>query len=68
VLRVATRLDPALGSGRPGEVVAVVAEAAGARSLPGIETTVRDRLILAEPARAPAADRPISPLRRSPRR
>lgn len=67
-LRVVTRLDPALGSGRPEEVVAAVAEAAGGGWVPAIDSIVRDRLILADPAAAASADRAISPPRRPRRR
>jgi hypothetical protein len=46
VVRVRTRFDPVLGTGRPEEVVAALAEAAG---LPlEIDSLVRERLILAE--------------------
>lgn len=64
LLRVETRFDPALGSGRPEEVVAVVGEAAGLETAPSITSMVRERLVLADPARNTVADRPVSSARR----
>lgn len=64
-LRLTTRLDPALGTGRPEEVVAAVADALGAPI--GIAAIIRDRFVLADPRREPAAARSPSPGRR-PRR
>ena len=46
VMRTRTRFDPVLGTGRPEEVVAAVAEAAGADLVIG--AVVRERLILAD--------------------
>ena len=45
-MRTRTRFDPVLGTGRPEEVVAAVAEAAGADLIIG--EVVRERLILAD--------------------
>ena len=45
-MRTRTRFDPVLGTGRPEEVVAAVAEAAGADLVIG--EVVRERLILAD--------------------
>ena len=45
-MRTRTRFDPVLGTGRPEEVVAAVAEAAGADLVIG--AVVRERLILAD--------------------
>ena len=45
-LRTRTRFDPVLGTGRPEEVVAAVAEAAGLDLVIG--AVVRERLILAD--------------------
>ena len=49
-LRIRTRFDAALGAGRPEEVVAALAEAAGAAGGLEIDAIVRERLTLAEPA------------------
>jgi uncharacterized protein DUF2344 len=46
IVRIRTRIDPELGSGRPEEVVAALAEAADC-PLP-IEAVTRERLLLAE--------------------
>ncbi len=46
VLRTRTRFDPALGTGRPEEVVAALGDAVGAPL--AVSTIVRERLILAE--------------------
>ena len=52
-LRIRTRFDPEAGSGRPEEVVAALAEAAGCPL--EVAATVRERLLLADlPAPAPA--------------
>ena len=67
LIRITTRLDPALGSGRPAEVVAVLGEAAGATTPPAIESIVRERLVLAEPGGPAAPSRLVSSPKR-PRR
>jgi hypothetical protein len=46
IVRIRTRYRPDLGSGRPEEVVAALAEAAGAELV--ICRTVRERLVLGE--------------------
>ena len=46
IVRTRTRFHPELGTGRPAEVVAALAEAAGAAL--AIESVVRERLILAD--------------------
>jgi hypothetical protein len=46
VVRIRTRIDPELGSGRPEEVVAALAEAADCRL--AIEGITRERLLLAD--------------------
>lgn len=51
IVRVRTRIDAELGSGRPEEVIAALTEAAGC-SLE-IETIVRERLLLADDPEAP---------------
>jgi predicted RNA-binding Zn ribbon-like protein len=51
-LRITTRIDPALGAGRPEEVVLALAEAAGSE-LP-IGSIVRERFVLGDPRPAPA--------------
>jgi hypothetical protein len=45
-IRVRTRIDPALGSGRPEEVIAALGERLGAPLEP--QTIVRERLVLAD--------------------
>ena len=55
-IRIRTRFDPEVGSGRPDEVIAALAEAAGATL--GIAGVVRERLILAEAAAGPSRRRP----------
>ena len=64
VLRIRTRFEPDAGSGRPEEVVAALAEAAGCAIAIGAIT--RERLILAEGPASPAL--PSLPARGSPRR
>jgi hypothetical protein len=56
-VRMRTRIDPELGSGRPDEVVAALAEAADCPL--GIGAITRERLLL-------AGDPDVPPLRRSP--
>jgi hypothetical protein len=51
-LRMSTRLDPTLGTGRPDEVVAALGDAIG-RTV-GIAGIVREELVLAEPRVEPA--------------
>jgi hypothetical protein len=46
IVRVRTRYRPDLGSGRPEEVVAALAEAGGVELV--ISRTVRERLVLGE--------------------
>lgn len=68
-LRITTRMDPALGAGRPEEVVLALAEAMG--SALSIDSIVRERLIVADP-RPESAEAPgrggASRLRRAARR
>jgi hypothetical protein len=64
-LRITTRLDPALGSGRPEEVVAALADELG-RPLE-IKSIVRIELVVADPRRVAPPARPVGPGRR-PRR
>ena len=63
VLSVVTRSDPALGSGRPEEVVAALGEAARSGPLE-ISTIARTRIVLAEPGRSPAVTPPAGHRRR----
>jgi hypothetical protein len=63
-VRLSTRFDPALGPGRPEEVIAALGDEMG-RSL-AIAAIVRSELILADPRKEPPP-RPFSPGRR-PRR
>ena len=46
IVRARTRFDPVLGTGRPEEVVAALAEASGSPLTVG--SIVRERLVLAE--------------------
>jgi hypothetical protein len=57
ILRIRTRFEPEAGSGRPDEVVAALADAAGCEIT--VASIARERLILADPAPAPP------PVRRS---
>jgi hypothetical protein len=59
-LRIVTRFDPALGSGRPEEVVAAIGDILGVEL--AIAALVRENLILADPQRA------VPPVRPHPRR
>jgi hypothetical protein len=61
-LRMTTRFDPALGAGRPEEVVAAIGEIVGTE-LP-IAALVRDALILADPQPAASSPRPTTARRR----
>jgi hypothetical protein len=65
-LVIATRLDPALGTGRPEEVVAAVADAAALQIAHG--SMVRERLVLAEPKAQPERPAGAAGLRRPSRR
>jgi len=59
-LRIVTRFDSALGSGRPEEVVAAIGGVLGVEL--AIAALVRENLILADPQRA------LQPARPHPRR
>jgi radical SAM-linked protein len=62
VLRIRTRFEPEAGSGRPDEVVAALAEAAGCEV--EVASIARERLILADPVPAPPPPRrPVGPVR-----
>ncbi len=61
-VRLSTRFDPALGSGRPEEVIAALGDEMG-RSLE-IAAIVRSELILADPRRETPPRRPFNPGRR----
>jgi hypothetical protein len=50
VLRMRTRFDPELGSGRPEEIVAALAEATGSGAELRIGSLTRERLVLGEDA------------------
>jgi hypothetical protein len=60
-MRITTRVDPALGSGRPEEVVAALGDLLGAPL--EIASIVRERLILADLRREPAPNRAARPSR-----
>jgi hypothetical protein len=62
-LAMTTRIDPALGTGRPDDVLAALGERIG-RPLEA-DAIVRERLVLADPRGAPVRDRPVSPNRRA---
>lgn len=64
-LRITTRSDPALGAGRPEEVVAAIGEILGTTL--SIADLVRDDLVLVDPQRAASSRRPAGP-RGRPRR
>ncbi len=56
IVRARTRFDPVLGTGRPEEVVAALADASGTPLTVG--SIVRERLVLAEDLAAPGAHDP----------
>lgn len=60
-LRITTRVDPALGSGRPEEVVAALGDLLGAPL--AIASIVREGLILADLRREPSPSRAARPSR-----